>query len=64
MTAFEILNEECKYLHLISINSKSDKIMATCLCAKIHFALKCGVISEKDHVFLITKARHLLYEGV
>ncbi len=62
MTPYDMLHEECKYLNLVFQNTSADKLMATCLCAKIHFALKCNLISEKDHNLLIKKARPLLYE--
>ena len=61
MTPYEILNEECKYLNLLFTNTDADKVLTLCLCAKIHFALKCNLISENDHNLLINKARLLMY---
>ena len=63
MTPFDLLDEECKYLNLIFENTDADKMMIICLCAKIHFAFKCSMISGKDHHVLIDKARSLLYGG-
>ena len=62
MTAYKRLNEECKYLNLIFLNSYADKIMATCLCAKIYFAFECKLINEDEMLYLMDKARLLLQE--
>lgn len=59
-TAYRKLKEEAKQLNLAYQGSEFDRMMATCLCGKVHFAAELGLIDSRQWEELFDKATALL----